>query len=260
MSWSLRRQLLIIFLLLIVFSGVVFAYVEPIIFRAPTCSDHKKNGNENGVDCGGDCVNLCTTDVKEVKVLWQRSFLITDDVHNAVAYIENQNDAAISAMPYEFRLYDVKGTYITRVDGTAIIPPSGRYVIMETGIKTGNAIVGSTTFEFKTPTVPWVHIDPAISSLRVGTSDISLVTSSSTQKLLATIQDRSPITSLANLQVAAILYDANNNAVSVSKTFIHDLPPQKSVPIYFTWPKPFPVSIIRYELIPMIDVFTTQQI
>lgn len=257
MSWSLRRQLFIIFLLLLVFAGVVFAYLEPIIFRAPTCSDHKQNGNETGVDCGGDCVDLCMSDVKKPTVLWERSFLISDDVYNAVAYIENQNNAAISAMPYEFRLYDTKGTYITRVDGTAVIPPSGTYAIIETGIKVGNATVGTTTFDFGTPDVPWQHIASNISSLRVGTSNISLDTSSSTQKLFVTVENNSPIIPLKNLQVAAILYDKNDNAVSVSKTFIHTLDAGADMPIYFTWPRPFPTAVVRYEIIPMIDVFST---
>ena len=257
MSWSFRRQLFIIFLLLLVFSGVVFAYVAPIIFRAPTCSDMKQNGNESGVDCGGDCVNLCTSDVKKPTVLWYRSFLISDDVYNAIAYIENQNSAAITAMPYEFRLYDTKGTYITRVDGTAMIPPSGRYAIIETGIKVGNAIVGTTTFDFGTPKVPWVRIPSNISSLRVGTSDISLNTSSSTQRLLVTVNNKSPIVPLKNLQVAAILYDKSDNAVSISKTYIHELPAGWNLPIYFTWPRPFANPVVRYEIIPMIDVFST---
>ncbi|MEI6316459.1 MAG: hypothetical protein WCO65_01880 [bacterium] len=257
MSWSFRRQLFIILLLCLVFAGVVFAYVAPIIFQAPTCSDHKQNGTETGVDCGGGCVNLCTSDVKKPTILWYRSFLISDDVYNAVAYIENQNSAAITAMPYEFRLYDTKGTYITRVDGTAMIPPSGRYAIIETGIKTGTAIVGTTTFEWKTPTVSWQHIAPNISSLRIGTSDISLNTSSSTQRLLVTVNNKSPIIPLKNVQVAAILYDKDDNAVSVSKTYIHELTAGGNLPIYFTWPRPFANPVVRYEIIPIIDVFST---
>ncbi len=258
MSWSLRRQLFIVFLALLVFSGVVFAYLEPIIFMAPTCTDGKKNGDETGIDCGGSCMDLCTADTKNPTVLWERSFDVTEDVYNAIAYIENSNDAGISALPYEFRLYDTKGTYITRVDGTAVIPPSGKYAIVETGIKTGNAIVGSTTFEWKTPDVPWQRISKSISSLRVKTSDISLNTDTSIPKLFATIQDSSPIITLKNLQIIGILYDGSDNAVGVSKTFVHNLPPDTSIPIYFTWPKAFAVPIVRYEIIPVIDIFSTQ--
>lgn len=258
MSWSFRRQLIIIFLLLFVFSSVVFAYLYPVIFKAPSCTDGKKNGDETGIDCGGGCMNLCTAETKNPTVLWQRSFNITEDVYNAVAYIENQNPAGISALPYEFRLYDTKGLFITRVTGTAIVPPSGRYAIVETGIKTGNAVVGSTTFEWKTPSVPWVHIDPAISSLRIQTSDLSLDMTSSVPKLFAKITDSSPIITLRNIQIAAILYDSNNNAISASKTYLHDLAPDTTIPIFFTWPKAFATPVVRYEIIPIIDIFTTK--
>ena len=258
MSWSLRRQLIIILLLLFVFSSVVFAYIEPIIFRPASCSDGKKNGDETGVDCGGSCINLCTSETKDPTVLWERSFLITDDVYNAVAYIENQNPAGNAALPYEFRLYDTKGTYITRVDGTAIVPPSGRYAIVETGIKTGNAVVGTTTFTWQTPTVPWQKIPQNISTLRVQTSDISLDTSTSVPKLFATIADSSPIIPLLNINVAAILYDKDDNAISISKTYVHDIQPDQTQSIFFTWPKPFVTPVVRYEILPIIDIFSTQ--
>lgn len=259
MSWSFRRQIIIILLLLFVFSSVVFAYLYPVIFRAPTCSDGKKNGDETGIDCGGGCVNLCTSETKNPTVLWERSFLITEDVYNAIAYIENQNPAGISALPYEFRLYDTKGTYITRVDGVAIIPPSGRYAIVETGIKTGNAVVGTTTFAWQTATVPWQHIQPDISSLRVKTSDISLSTDSSVPKLFATITNSSPIIPLLNISIAAVLYDKDNNAISVSKTYVHDLQPDKPQSIFFTWPKAFSTPVVRYEILPIIDLFSTKE-
>jgi hypothetical protein len=259
MSWSLRRQLIIILLLLFVFSSVVFAYLYPVIFRAPTCSDLKKNGDETGIDCGGGCVNLCTQETKNPTVLWQRSFNITEDVYNAIAYIENQNPAGISALPYEFRLYDTKGTYITRVEGIAVVPPSGRYAIVETGIKTGNAVVGTTTFEWKVATVPWERISPEISSLRVKTSDVSLDLSGPVPKLLATISNSSAIIPLLNIQVAAVLYDIHDNAVSISKTFVHDLQPDKPLQIFFTWPKPLVTPVVRYEILPIIDIFSTRE-
>ena len=260
MSWSFRRQLIIIFLLLFVFSSVVFAYLYPVIFKAPSCTDGKRNGDETGLDCGGSCVNLCTVDTKNPTVLWERSFLITEDVYNAIAYVENQNPAGISSLPYEFRLYDTKGTYITRVEGTAVIPPSGRYAVVETGIKTGNAVVGTTTFSWLpiSPNVSWQHIPSEISTLRVKTSDISLMAESSIPKLFATISDNSPIIPLLNIQIAAILYDANDNAISISKTYVHDIQPDKPQQIFFTWPKPFSTPIVRYEILPMIDIFSTK--
>ena len=202
-------------------------------------------------------MNLCSSQVKAPTVLWSRSFKVADGVYNAVASIENQNDAAIAAIPYEFRLYDDKGIFVARVDGTALIPPSGSYAIVETGVQTGLAAIGSTTFEFGNPSMSWMRIDPKIESLRISTGDIQLDASGTIPRLTATLTNPSPTATLRNITVAAILYDANNNAITASKTVLANIPPQGSQPIFFTWPKPIITPVVRYDIVPIINVFTT---
>ena len=257
MSWSSKRQIIIVFILLILIGGAAFAHYRAKIFVPPTCTDGKMDGTEVGVDCGGSCTNFCSSQIKMPTVLWSRSFKVATSVYTAVASIQNQNDAAISAIPYEFRLYDDQGIYVARVDGTALVPPSGNYAIVETGIQTGNAVIGSTTFEFGTASVPWVRIDPDIEKLRLGTSNISLDTSGTIPKLSATLTNSSPTVTLRNIRVAAILYDVNGNAVTASKTFIPSVGAQQAAPVVFTWPQPITTPIVRYDILPVIDVFAT---
>jgi hypothetical protein len=132
MSWATKRQLIIVIIILGVLSLVTYYYVEPIVNKLPTCSDGKQNGEESGVDCGGGCINLCINDVKAPIVLWQRAFPIAPSVYNAVAYVENQSKFATQSIPYEFRLYDEKGVFVARVQNETLIPPLGRYAIVET--------------------------------------------------------------------------------------------------------------------------------
>lgn len=255
MSWALRRQLFILLILGLFIGSVVFLSAAPKIFKAPSCTDGTQNGTETGVDCGGGCVNYCANEVKDPTVLWYRSFPVTDSIYNSVAYIENSSEAANQGIPYEFRLYDDQGIFITRVDGVAIIPPSGRYAIVETGIDVGKSHVGRTTFAFSDPKYPWQHIRDNIKSLRVSVSGVKLENITEVPKLSGTISNPSPTAVLSNINVSAILYDASDNAIAVSRTLIPTLGPSASEPIFFTWPKPLTAPVVRYETLPIIDVF-----
>ncbi len=259
MSWAARRRLIIFFILVVFFGGLTFLRYKKDIFRAPTCTDLKQNGTETGIDCGGNmCTNLCTFEVKIPTVLWSRSFAITDSVYNATAYIENKNEAATKSIGYEFRLYDSSGVLVARREGSALIPPLGRYAIVETGIAVGNTSVRRTTFEFsKTPAL-WEKIPESIARLRVNTSNIFFDDSGAIPRLNALLTNVSPTVTLNNTSVAAILYDADDNAISVSQTLVQILSPNASSPIFFTWPRSLGKSVIRHEIVPIIDVFHTQ--
>ncbi len=258
MFWAMRRQLVILGIILVALGVGVFAYVHPRVTVAPTCFDLEMNGDEDGVDCGGSCVNFCTAQISEPTILWTRPFAVTDSVHTAMAMIENRNSAGQIALPYEFRLYDAKGIFVARAQGTAIIPPSGRYAIVETGIQTGKATVVSAAIEFGKPTSPWKRIDPEIEKLRVSTSAISLEADGSIPRLFATLSNNSPTVTLRNISTAAVLYDINGNAVAGSKTFTSSLTPLASRDIVFTWPRPIGVPVVRYEIIPVVDIFSTK--
>jgi hypothetical protein len=162
-------------------------------------------------------------------------------------------------MPYEFRLYDEKGVFVARVQGSAVIPPSGSYAIVETGIQTGTANITSTTFEFGKSTVPWMRIDGEISKLRLSSSNIALDTTGVVPRLSATLLNASPTTTLRGVSVAAILYDANNNAITASKTFVPEFVPQTSQSVFFTWPKAIATPVVRYDILPTINVFTSSK-
>ena len=257
MSWSSKRQSFIVLLIAVILGGMVFWHYTPVIFANPSCTDGKQDGTEVGVDCGGSCSNFCSSQIKDPTILWSRSFKVAPSVYTAVASIENENDAGNQSMPYEFRLYDANGIFVSRVDGTAIIPPSVSYAIVETGIQTGNADVASTTFVFGKPAHPWMHIDPNVEKLRLSTSNINLDTTGPVPKLSATLTNSSPTAFIRNTTVAAILYDANGNAITASKTFVPSIAAQGTYPVVFTWPEPIATPVVRYDILPIIDVFTS---
>ena len=256
MTWASRRRFFIVFLVVIVLGGLVFWHESPAIFKAPTCSDGIRNGDEAGIDCGGSmCSVMCASQIIPPVVLWARAFPVTSDVYNAAAYVENKNASATRAIAYEFRLYDSNNILISRRDGTTIIPPLGNYAIVETGIQTGSAAVAHTTFAFSSAPAVWERVPANATNVGVATSNATLDMSAAIPKLSATVENPSPAVTLSNTVVAAVLYDASDNAVNVSRTIIPSLKPGSSTPVVFTWPSKLSAPVVRYEILPVIDVF-----
>ncbi len=259
MTWAGRRQLFIILLVFGTASAFLFWHFRSAIYVAPTCTDAKQNGDEVGVDCGGACLNFCDSQIKDPIVVWRRAFPVTDSVYNAVAYVENGNDAVIQEIPYEFRLYDEKGGFVARANGITRLNPLGRYAIVETGIKVGNQKVGKTTFEFEKPAMPWLRVNDDIKKLRAQVSEVLIEDTDTAPKVSAMVTNTSPTVTLSNTEIAVVLYDANNNAINTSKTYLQTIKPNEKIPVFFTWPKPFPETVARYEIIPILDIFRAKK-
>lgn len=255
MSWSLKRQILYIGILVILALGFGYLIISPYINKIPTCTDNIQNGNEAGVDCGGSCPTSCTFQVDQISVLWSRVFEVIPGRYNAVAYLENHNkDEAIYNIKYKFRFSDKDNIYIGKREGETFIPPSGKFAIFEPAIGVGNSIPVYTTFEF-TETPVWNKV-PAdkLSQLKVSVSDIKLENQDTSPHLSATIKNDS-LFNVPEVGVVALLYDKDGNAVSASRTYIDALTAEESKNINFTWPEPMPGNVIAEELIPMYNIF-----
>jgi hypothetical protein len=257
LSWAGRRQFMIIggFLGIVLVVVGIFAY--PHFTEKPTCSDGKQNGTEQGVDCGGGCSKLCPFQTTGVVVKWARAFSVTDTVASAVAYIENPNiHAAARNVPYEFKIYDENQQFITQRDGVAYIAPNGSSAIFEGGIKVGNRKPAFARFQF-TGDPLWVTIDSRAEDIRIVPSD-QLVTDADTKpKFTGAITNTSPLYTVSKINVIGILYDANDNAIGASQTYVESIGPKEKQSVYFTWPNAFTGTPVRNEIIPRFDVFAT---
>ena len=258
MVWAERRKLayisgLVLFLGLVGF--VIFYKVTNVV---PTCFDNKKNGGETNVDCGGKCLQYCPNELTNPKSRWERSFEITPGVVHAIAYIEHSYPSASTPkVGYSFKLYDAKNVLITERLGTTYLGPMGRTAIVETLIPTGNIAVASTRFSFTDP-IPWQKVDPAFSQIVIKADRTLLEKFSEGTRLTATLENNSRY-SLNNIDVVAILYDKNDNAITTSKTLLPTLPALGSQTIYFTWPESIdPKSVRAIEVIPRINPFSAE--
>ena len=258
MTWALKRQILFMVILVLFFSIFGFLIISPRLNKAPSCADNKQNGNETGVDCGGLCAKACIEQVDPISVLWARAFRVVPGRYNAVAYLKNHNkNVAINKVNYRFRFADKNNIYIGKREGSAYIPPSGSFAIFEPGIDIGNSVPVYTTFEF-TQTPEWIQVSQEkINQLQVLVSDIAFIDETIMPKLSAIIKNNSFFV-IPEIDVVAILYDANHNAVSASRTYLDQLTSEETALVNFTWPEPLSDKVITKEIIPMYNIFLVQ--
>lgn len=256
MSWASGRQIQYLGGLILFIGIVLFIIFYPVIFKAPTCFDGKQNGTETGVDCGGVCDRLCSSQTSEPVILWSRAFPVSGSTYNLLAYVENQNkNGAILDISYEFRVYDNNGLLIGRRLGSTFIPPNQRFAIFESRFDAGSSIIKSVTFDFTSPFL-WVKKDPTIQTLPITIDQVILGADTLNPSLSARIVNNS-VYDLPIFDTIAILYNVDHNAISVSKTYKDGLASNTSIPIFFTWPNPFTEVPVTKDVLLQVNPFLT---
>ncbi len=254
MDWSTRRKFsfIAIFFIIVALIAGAFVYFK-FIREVPTCTDGKQNQNERGVDCGGVCQMVCRTDAKQLVRLWSRAFPSTPGIYSAVAYVENQNvRAGTDAIRYEFRFYDDRNILVAGpITGETFFGPNERTAIFISGVETGNREPASVFFRFlNEPT--WKRTNDDYASSQLITSETDLVDESTLPKLSAKLSNPT-VRDFRDVDVIAILYGADGNAVTASQTHIDEIAQQSNQMIFFTWQKPLSVPIVRIELISRVN-------
>jgi Mg-chelatase subunit ChlD len=225
---------------MMVIGFVILASYAIFFIEPPTCFDGTQNGTERGVDCGGNCVRICASDVSALQVQWARSFRVTDGQYNAVAYISNTNQtAATPEVGYTFALYDESGL-ITERRGTSIIPPNSVYPVFEPRIQTGSRI----------PTQTFITLDPPALWLpaQAGRGQLRELFGVDVQPRLEAVIENSALVEAKNVEVVATIFDSQGNAITSSRTFIDRFAPRAQENLVFTWPEPIARTIRSCEV------------
>lgn len=244
-TWATKRKLGYFFGL--IFMLVLFVAVPAFYFlyTPPTCTDGKQNGGERGVDCGGKCARLCPADFTSARVLWSYSMKVVPGVYNTLAYVQNPNQGVeIKSLDYVFKFYDAEGILIDERRGSSFVPAGQKFVVFEGGIRTGIRIPARTTFEF-TGVPAW---RPGNVLTQIRTQNVDL-TEGNAPKAEVKIQNMAVDKSFSNIDAFIVLYDADDNRVSFSKTVIEQIGVNQSQSLYFTWPEAFLRPVVRTEVI-----------
>ena len=260
MTWAERRKFFYALVLLIIVGGIALLAYRNITNVPVSCINHKQDQGEVGVDCGGPCSNYCPFQLNQPKVLWVRSFQVTPGIVHAVAYIQHNNaNAAARNMQYEFKIYDDKNNVIATRDGSTFVGTAGNTAIVEALIPVGTSTPAVTRFAI-TGAVPWEKIPSAFSVVTIKSDRTLLETTGQGRaigtRLTATLENQNRY-NFTNLDVVAILYDEQDNAIAVSKSLLPTLLGQSTQTLYFTWPFAMPTKVARIEILPRFNPFTT---
>ncbi|MEQ1561720.1 MAG: VWA domain-containing protein [Nitrospira sp.] len=238
--WSTKRRFIYGFSVVFVFVLVAGGIFGRILYHAPTCSDGFKNGDETGVDCGGGCINLCTSDALEPVVLWSKVFNISGDVYTAVAFVDNPNiNSKNPKAKYKFRIFDDKNVLITVKEGETTIPKGKKFTVFETGLILKNTKPKFAEFQF-TELASWekdTSKEPEV-SLEYST----LLSTTSAPRVIGTITNKS-LENIPAIELDVLITDSKQNVIAASRTFVDNLIKKTSQDFVFTWQKPFNLGV-----------------
>ncbi len=239
-SWSAKRRFYYggVFILLV---GIVASSIFwKVFYKAPTCFDGYKNGDEKGVDCGGSCTNICTSEALNPVVLWSKVFNVSGDVYTAVAYVENPNLTTKNlGAKYKFSIYDQNNQLITTKEGETTIPRGKKFAIFETNILIKSSKPKSADLKFISFGTWQKDNEP---DPEVSTANTTLSSTSTVPRIMGTITNRG-LSTIPELELSVFVLDGNENVVAASKSYVNDLAPKSTQDFVFTWPKPFNLGV-----------------
>ena len=239
-SWSTKRQFLYGGSFLLIVAVIALFLFFKFFYHRPTCNDGLKNGRETGIDCGGSCKNLCTSDALAPVVLWSRIFNISGDVYSAVAYIENPNiNSRNKKTTYQFKIYDANNKLVTVREGETEIPKGKKFAVFESGIIIKHNKPKSADFQFLTFD-PWQKDSTKDPSLSLNYS--ALINPDISPRIEGTISNDS-LSDVGQVELDVFVLDGKENAIAASRTFVDRLLSRQSQDFVFTWPKPFDLGV-----------------
>ncbi len=249
-SWSKRRRFIYAAIFLVLIGAGIGIPSYLFFYKAPTCYDGKKNGNELGIDCGGSCEKLCPSAFLTPGVSWTRFEEVAPHTYNVAAYIVNPNPTVHAvATPFRVTLYDAQAIPVAIANGVVTIPAGRNTLAFAGAVSTGLQTAVRASFQF-TGIPDWSY-DTRL-PLSVAVIDQKYTEGSSTSALQLTLANQGSA-QVDNVTVFAILEDKDKNAIDFSKTVIDSIPPQKTALAPFTWPISHHGQAVSIEVLPVAE-------
>ena len=151
------KQLFFGLLFLAVLVGVsvwIWAATRP----QASCFDAMQNQNEQGVDCGGMCANICKKEPRYPAIFLIRAdvFSVQERAYDVVAELENKNtDFGALSFGYEFKLVTASGTVVASRRGMSYALPRERKFIIEQRLEAPEPVASVTLAVFEEQ---WVEL------------------------------------------------------------------------------------------------------
>lgn len=233
--WALKRKLSIL-LFFIFILGIIIFFVYRIFFVGiPTCFDNKQNGTEEGIDCGGECEQVCKFLATRVNIIWAKTFEVSGGVSNVAALIENPNfDFNMSAV-YNIKIFDQEGIRVKDFKKKINLYPGEKRLIFIPSIITGKRVISQTFIDFED--IESLTLGEASNDNLIVVSKV--LTEDGTQTRLGVGIKNTGLKSARDIEVSAVLIKKDGNIIDAGKSFIDYIPKRGEAKVDITWPKKF---------------------
>lgn len=256
-SWRARRQLFITVLVLAVLAGAglwVFQKFLPV----PSCMDAKQNQGEFGVDCGGPCAPCELKHPKPVTTFWAHAVKVRDNVFDAAALIQNQNEILSSGhVVYEFALFDEFGL-VTRKIGETYLLAQERTSVIEPSIVTSR---DPSRVEFRITSIDWEvrkDIHPNVFAER---REYRVITTGEKKQSVvdATILNSTPY-DYRSVDVSVLALDKEGNLLGTNRSILKNVRAGSHNPVRLVWPGELPGTVASVEVETRLNIFDPELI
>lgn len=251
-SWRARRQLLITGLILAVFSGIGFWIFQKFL-PVPSCMDTKQNQGEFGVDCGGPCGPCELKNPKAVTTFWARAVKVRENVFDAAALVQNQNEVLSSGqVVYEFALFDEFGL-VTRKTGRTYLLAQERTPVIESSIVTSR---DPTRVEFRIVSIDWQvrkDIHPNVFAERREYK--VLTTSEKKQSAVDASVFNSTSYDYKSVDIYVLVLDKDGNLLGTNRTVLENVRAGSHTPIRLIWPGELSGAVAAIEIATRMNIF-----
>ncbi|MCX6715410.1 MAG: FeoB-associated Cys-rich membrane protein [Candidatus Taylorbacteria bacterium] len=246
-TWSSRRKYLYAFIVIVVLALAATGIIFSFFYEAPSCTDNKKNGDEQGIDCGGSCTKLCSNAFLAIpSPSWVRFKEVGPKLYNIAAYIVNPNKkAGANKIPYHLSVLNNEGFELASSEGIFDLPPGRNTMVFIGGLRVANQVPVRAIFEF-TKQPEWVPGVDTLANLDI--TDKNYRESTTESSLDVTLRNRDPLV-VRNVAVYAILKDKDGNVLDFSRTIVDEISSQGTGIAPFTWPVSHLGKVISLEVL-----------
>ncbi len=252
LSWRARRQLIVLLIVTAPVAAFGFWAITKFL-PEPTCFDNRKNQGELQTDCGGPCGPCELNNPRPISVFWARAVPVRTNTFDAVALVQNQNEALSSGkLEYEFTLFDSFGE-VARKSGSTFILPQERIYVVETNLKTVRAPL---SVEFRVKNVDWQFRKGERPNLVVEKREYKVTEENGKKMSLieSSIANRSPF-DFREVEVGFIVLDNAGNVLGVNKVAVDNFLGGSRRFVKSIWPEQLAGEDAILEIEPRINIF-----
>lgn len=224
---------------------LVFLRVKPV----PSCTDNRRNQDEEKTDCGGpSCAPCAVKHAKDIITYWARIVPLRPGAYDVAAEIENLNEAVSSGdVGYTFTLFDEQGVIAERMESTFLYAHE-RTLVTEENIQANRVPTGVRFVITRTIWQARADLRPAIVVVRRGYSVVGEADGQRKGMIEATVRNDTA-RDFRRAIVQFVVLDSHDNLIGANKLVVENFRAGESRLVTAIWPREFaaPIASIRIE-------------